>query len=474
MFALAFALASAPGTARAQVAAAAPQTVSVGDWQLAPMFEVRALGEYRRDAPDLAGVDVLGNATTRARNAYGVLERTRLGLGAEYAASRGDAPVLRMQLTLQDARAWGTPTPNAILGAEGSSPSSTGLYEGWVEARTSSARPAFVRLGRQAVTWGDGRLLSNADASPVARTLDALRLHASPGIADVELLAAILDTPTPIGPAFGSGPGAPPSSGSQLYGAQLALAFAPLFRAELSLLARVSRGTPVSASRFDAARANGELYVGSLRVFGEARGWRYAAEGAYELGRAELLGDADIGAWAAAGYVEKAFDDVVLFPTLRLEGDYASGDDGGSTYRQFDPLLPDVRTLHGAMDLFAWSNTTQGSARVTVVPWTEGKIAVEYRYAHLAQSSGEWIHGYLGEVGRGRAGTELGHEIDAWASWRPWAPLELVANYSVFVMGDGAKAILNAVENEAVRSRGSLTAGNVAHQALLQVTVRGP
>src|SRR5580704_1306943 len=164
------------GTARAQSPAAAPTSIPVGDWQLYPALEVRTRGEVRTDAPQLSGY---GTPLAPVQDAYGVLERTRIGLGAEYGAVRGDPGFLRAQVTLQDARAWGVPSPTGVLGAEVSTPSSTGLYEGWLEVRTSSARPAYLRIGRQAVTWGDGRLISNADWSPIARTLDAARGHAS-------------------------------------------------------------------------------------------------------------------------------------------------------------------------------------------------------------------------------------------------------------------------------------------------------
>jgi hypothetical protein len=459
--------------ARAQSPTSSPGTIGVGDWSLTPLVELRTRGEYRRDAPELAGVDVAGNDAARARNAYGVLERTRLGLGGAYGTSESDRGVLAAQVTLQDARAWGSPSPTAVLGADNGT-STIGLYEAWVEARTSSARPAYIRVGRQAIAWGDGRLLSNADWSPVARTLDAVRGHASAGLFDFDAFAAILDTPHPLGAGFGDTLG-PTSSGDELYGAQIAASFDPLFKAELSALARVTRdGDPTDASRFALARSNGETYVGSVRLFGSGSGWRYAVEGAYEIGRAAELGDARIAAYAGAGYVEKRLGNVWLTPSLRLEADYASGGGNGSTYKQFDPLLPDVHTLHGAMDEFAWSNTMQASARASVVPWTDGRASVEYRYAQLASESGEWIDGYLGEIARGRGGGVLGHEVDASLSWRPWPVLELVGGYSLFVLGDAARAMLAAVENESVLSNGSTVPASLAHFGYLQATLRIP
>jgi len=459
--------------ASAQSHASSPASIGLGDWALTPLVEVRTRGEYRRDAPELAGTDVPGNDSSRARNAYGVLERTRLGLGAAYGASDGDRGALSAQVTLQDARAWGSPSPTAILGADGGT-STIGLYEAWIEARTSSARPAYLRVGRQAITWGDGRLLSNADWSPVARTLDAIRGHASAGLFDFEAFAAILDSPHPLGAGFGDTQGLG-TSGDELYGAQIAAAFDPLFKAELSALARVTRDdAPTDASRFALARSNGETYVGSLRVFGASRGWRYAVEGGYEIGRAAELADARVAAYAGAGYVEKKLGDVVLSPSLRVEADYASGGGTGATYKQFDPLLPDVHTLHGAMDELAWSNTMQLSARASIVPWSDGHAAIEYRYAQLASASGEWIDGYLGEIARGRGGGVLGHEVDTWVSWRPWPVLELVGGYSLFVLGDAARAMMSAVENESVLAGGTVVPASLAHFGYLQATLRIP
>lgn len=445
--------------AEAQSPPAAPTSLAVGDWLLSPQLELRTRGEYRRDAPELVGV---------ARDSYGVLERTRIGLGAEYGATRSDPGFLRAQVTLQDARAWGVPNPTGILGAEGSSPSSVGVYEAWVEARTSAARPAYLRIGRQAITWGDGRLVSNADWSPVARTLDAVRGHASAGLFDFDLFAAILDAPTPLGPGIVSS-ASPASPGTELYGAQVGALIAPLLKLELSLLAKEHQ-----PSGFDTAFGAPETYAASLRVFGAASGWRYAAEGVYELARQSSSSlpknDSTI---AGAAYVEKKLDGVVLSPMLRLEGDYASGPQNGG--QAFDPILPDVHELHGAMDLFAWSNTVEASARVTVSPWTDGRIGVEYRYARLASASGTWVDGYLNPVTYASptsTSLELGHEVDAWTSWRPWPALDLVGGYSVFAAGDAARGAVPAGVTSPLDRSASVA--SLSHFAYLQATLRVP
>jgi hypothetical protein len=468
-------VAGGSGVARAQIPPAAPEQIPIGDWLLAPSAQLRTRGEYCHDPPDLGGIDPSGNATGRVRDAWLVFERTRLGLGV----TRG--PVTA-QVTFQDARAAGTPPATGVLSGTNLSSERFGAYEAYVEAKTSAARPSFVRLGRQAVQWGDGSIVGNADWSPVARSLDALRGRLSLGVWDFELLAAILASPAPLGVAFGDTSGTSlTGSGTELFGAQVAWSGDPLLRAELVALARVSRDTspaiPVADTRSGPAHARGETYVGSLRVFGEGRGFKYAAEGAYELGRVALDSDSmPRSAWAAQAYVGRTFDSLFLTPTLRIGAAYASGDDGVGAYKQFDPILADPHA-HGAMDLFAWSNLLEAHARVSIVPWTEGRASLEYRYARLANVQGEWVGAYLNPLGRAAPGfsaQELGHEIDAAVGWRPWPMLDLGLGYSILALGDGARAVLAAQARGAPQGDGTVTPPSLSHFAYLQATLAFP
>jgi hypothetical protein len=471
--------------AYAQSPPAAPTTIAVGDWQLAPSFEVRTRGEYRRDAPDLGGFDFYGRLGSRVRDAWVVSERSRLGLGVERGAVRG-------QITLQDARAFGTPSPTATFGGE-RGPARFEPYEAYLEVRSSSSRPNTLRLGRQAVVWGEGRLIGNADFSPTGRSLDAARAHLATGDFDFEALGAILEVPGPLGTSFGDRSGAS-HSGVQLYGLTAKWSVDPLLHLEAFALARISRssGDALDGSRFSVARLSGETYTGALRVSGDAKGWTYGVEGAYQLGTAASLaiGGSDISAFAVAGHVAKTLPEVTLTPTFRIGGSYASGDDGSGTYHQFDPLLADPQRFHGQMDLFAWSNAIDVSARAQVVPWTDTTFALEYRYARLAEASGEWIGSYLTAVGRaapapgfaaagyapitGSPDAELGHELDAVLTWRPWIPLELRAGWSGLLLGDGARGIMAAYARGRADDAGVLTPSKIAHYAYAQATLTMP
>jgi hypothetical protein len=202
-------------------------------------------------------------------------------------------------------------------------------------------------------------------------------------------------------------------------------------------------------------------------------------EGAYQFGSFQATPgtSTDRSAWAAAGHVARTFDLVVLTPTFGVGAAYASGDSGApGTYRQFDPLLADVHAFHGAMDVFAWSNLIEGSASASVVPWNDTRATLEYRYARLAEASGEWISAYLSSIGRapGSSSAELGHELDAVFAYRPWPVLELIGGYSALLLGDGARSILAAEARGQASADGTYSPAAVAHLGYVQATLNFP
>jgi len=408
--------------ASAQVDPSAPASIAVGEWQVAPLFDVRTRGEVRHDLDD----------HDRAM----VLERVRIGVEAEQGG-------VEARVVLQDARALTLAAGTNFV--EGPPPGAvTGAFEGWVEAHDASLRPSFVRLGRQPIVWGEGRLLGVADWSIAGRSLDAIRGRLTLGEGAVEVLATVLEDTPPTGVTA-------PTAYGELFGVRAEWAFDPLFSVEAVALARLAQATPAGPANPTAdlgGSARGQTYAGALRLWGDGQAWTWGAEVAYELGRADVL-SANRAAWALAAHLARKLDHVMSTPTLRVGLSYASGDKGtanGGTYRAFDPLLPDTHVWHGAMDVFAWSNEEEVNARVGIVPFVDGEASVEYRYARLAEAAGDWSSGYLTTIGEGHVGgaEELGHEVDASLGWSPWVAVHLIAGYSALVLGDGARAILGA------------------------------
>ncbi len=466
------ALLGAAPPAQAQSEPAAPKTIAVGDFTLAPTLEIRSRAEYRHDPVDMGGITPGGEGTPRARDPWVIFERARLGIGAE----RGPVGA---QLTLQDARAWGT-TPTTVVALPDAS---FAPYEAYLDAHSGmGARASFVRVGRQAVQWGEGRLIGISDWSPTGRSLDAIRAKGATGHFDFEALAVLLDSPRPLGQDLGEPQSSQVTSGNELYGLRAGWTIDPLLVVEAFGIAEIARNGG-GDSVLETARNSGETYVASLRVSGDSRGFGYGAEGAYEFGRAAALNDATRSAYALAAHVGKTFESIAIAPSIRVGASYASGDDrtpgvvdtSGATYKQFDPLLPDVHTQYGAMDIFSWSNTAEANARVGIAPSRVTKIDLEYRYAELVKSRGEWLNGYLEPVGRANSGSGvLGHELDLGFAWRPWIPLDLRAGYSLLFLGDGARAIMAAEGRGERQANGGITTSSTSHFAYLQATVSVP
>ncbi len=224
---------SRPAAAQASLL---PDSIAVGAWTFRPSLEVRIRGEYRRHPFD-AGGDVYDPTAVLAEdyqsslpkvtatqpqvyNQYFVTERARLGLGVD----RG--PVTAV-VTLQDARVWGDVGSTQLVAPGEPVPPAFAPYEAYLELHTRSGRHVFLRVGRQKLMWGDGRLVGANDWSITGRSLDAARFGFQAGDFDVETFAAMLSTPGRYTPPSTSGVAAAggtenlaEGSGAQLSGPQ--------------------------------------------------------------------------------------------------------------------------------------------------------------------------------------------------------------------------------------------------------------
>ncbi len=472
--ALGLSLASSASRATAQ-ASPLPDSFAVGGWTFRPSLEVRIRGEYRRHPFD-AGGDVYDSTAVLAEdyqsplpkvtatqpevsNQYFVTERARLGL----AVDRG--PVTAA-VTLQDARVWGD-TGAATLVAPGEpSPPVLAPNEAYLEVHTHSGRRVYLRVGRQQVMWGDGRLVGANDWSATGRSLDAARFGFQAGDFDVEAFAAILATPGQYLPTNAATPtSTAEGSGAELYGLNAVWHALPLLNVEATGLARIVRDpTPSTLTPSN-------TFVIDGRVSGDRRGFRYAVEGAYELGQVASYGiDRDLRAFALAA---RASWETSLPAHLTFSGEavYASGgtNESGSfkgTMTRFDPILPDEHTLLSPMSLVAWSNVMLGGGSIGAHPIEELGLLAGYRYAALAQPGDRWSDAALYPIGAAPTNTarSLGHEIDAAVRITPWKAFEIETGYGLFLRGAGADAILQAASRPAT----------LQHWAYLQTTVRVP
>jgi hypothetical protein len=474
------------GAARTASAQLEPleEGIAVGEWTFYPSFALRLRGEYRRNPVDVGGdvyertavqsdgfqsaVPPIVRRDAAVKDQWLVAERARLGIGVEWEVISG-------KLVLQDARVWGV-VPGAADDAADGGVASFGPYEAYLDVRTDVDDPTLrVRVGRQAVAWGDGRLIGDNDWSPRGSYFDAAKLELRLWEIELQGMAAMLAFPGAL-PADAASherqlavddSGAPTNregTGAQLYGLDARWRVVDLFGVELTGLARIARDPlPAELTR-------GDTYVIDGRLFGDYRGVSYAVEGAYQLGRVSGFGILrDINAFALAGRVSWL---TALPGNFRFaaRGGYASGDDSdgqGEELGRFDPIAPEVHGQHGQMDLSAWSNNIHGGGDVSVRPLDELLIEVGYSFQGLAEPGDRWSTGSLIPVGADPTNESrvLGHEVDARLGLEPWPYLRFGAAYGIFILGDGGKNVL--------ASSGRRDAA-LLHWGMLQAELRAP
>lgn len=465
------------------------EELSVGEWTFYPSLELRLRGEYRRDPVDVGGdvyerwaiqYDGLDDSAVgrpvpgvirrdpAVRDQYLLSERARLGMKVAW-------NVVTANLVLQDARVFGA-LPGAPAGIDSGGEGTFAPYQAYLDVRSDMEDPwLWVRVGRQRVRWGDGRLIGDDDWGPRAAPFDAARMHFSFGDVDLELMGAMLAFPGAIPPRLGSaelqqavdGDGEPVNAqgtGAQLYGLMAQYQLFPLLGFEVTGLARIAR-EPIPARL-----TRGDTYTIDGRIFGDHRGVSYAVEGAYQLGRVAGFGvNRDLSAFALAGRVSW----LTALPwsfEFGARGAYASGDDSGgqgTELTRFDPILPTTHEHHGMMDLYGWSNLIEAGGDVSARPHEMVLTSIGYTFVGLAEPGDRWSTANLVPVGAAPDNESriLGHEVDAMVEVRPWDPLGFGAGYGLMILGDGGKAILDAA------GRGG---GDLLHYGYLQAELKVP
>jgi hypothetical protein len=485
------------GSARAQTADTSGgeptvgDAISIGDWSLRPSLQYRARLEGRRYPVETGAYWPAGaELTGRRRPVVGsgvdsqwfVHQRARLGMALERGMFRG-------VVQLQDARVWGQISP---AGADRRDQvPSTSAHLAYAELRDSSAHPTFLRVGRQEIQWGEGRLLGRSDWSPTGRSLDAARGVLVLGKFDLEGFASVLSPPGGLPASVSRTRGSDAESaarsnaegaGAQLHGVRIAWHLAPLLHIELNGLARFVR-LPAPAQMIPS-----DLYVAGARVSGSHQWLAYSLEGAYEAGRIATSRTAagavsststtDIQAYAGAARLELATG---LFWKLKVggQGSYASGQTASrDKVTRFDPILPDVYTAHGPMGMYAWSNIIEGAGYLKLVPMRESQLLLGYRHVALARPSDDWHTSDLVYVGRDPNNTSrtLGNELDVVFGYSPWAPLNVSAGYGLFLLGQGGKEIVKAMGrgNSGGDSSTLDDPLSVQHWGFVQLTMTAP
>jgi hypothetical protein len=269
------------------------------------------------------------------RNDAGVLIRTRLN------ALLAPRPWLRFSGEFQDVRAGGFNPPVA-----GSIANRFDLRQAYIDLGAVEGRGWSLRVGRQALKYGKGRLVWDPDWGNAGRTFDAVRLTAAGQGARVDLFAA--SVVVPLDRRFDRS-----DTSNMLYGVYGTLErWGKLLRLEPYVFVKsnaIARNELGGTGALDLYSAGGR----ALGVLSETVDWE--AEMVFQTGRvAALPVRASGGVWVLGWQTGKRR----WQPRISISYTYASGDDQprDGVKRTFDTLYPTTHMRNGATDRVGWAN----------------------------------------------------------------------------------------------------------------------
>lgn len=321
------------------------------------------------------------------------LNRLRLGLDIRVRSW------LKFSFEAQDSRVYGQNTKPAPA----SQRDPLDLRIGYVELGSTEG-PIDVKLGRQAFTFGEGRVLSDPNWSNVGRTFDGERVALRRGKVKLELFSGLVTKPD--GTAFDE-----PNPGSHFHGAYGTLSkLIPGASIEPYLMWRLEHNLKSEAGRLGNMdeKTVGVRWVGKLPL-----GFDYGSELALQKG---MVSDDSIHAWAGHWVVGHTLDDPTHRPRFFSEFNRASGDGNSRDHRHgaFDPLFPSTHDKLGLTDAFTWTNLLHWRSGFEYTFRPAFRVALAYNSFWLADArDGLYAGGkLLARRADGSAGTHVGQQAD--------------------------------------------------------------
>jgi hypothetical protein len=356
------------GTGRAQSTGSTPdsatpdsQTKTEGGLQqyLARTFKVTASVRERWEAPQGK------NFTVSPADSY-LLSRARLGLAFQ------PTSFLRFFAETQDARAIGyktTPPSNVDDPFD--------LRQGYVEAGSIEGNGVRVRVGREDMTIGSGRLVGVGDWGNDSKTFDVARGTITTGFLNMEIIAG-----SPVLPDTTRFDRHKP--GEHLYVAYTTLkTILPGASIEPYFMAKTQDGTDAVKSK-DGHLGNADTLYAGMRLIGTLPGrFDYSAEAVREAGH---YSDDVVDAWgyvAGGGWTVNHAD---WKPHVSSDYVWASGDNGKKDgfHESFDCLYGLNQPLNSMTGQISWKNIEDWRAGVDFYPVKQLKVKIDYRDYWLA------------------------------------------------------------------------------------------
>ncbi len=420
-----------------------PSLLSFWEGRLVFDIEERVRGEIRENNRDF-------DSSVRDDNDDSwLLNRFRLGLSLK--------PVswLKLYGQTQDAREAFSDRSNipGVRGAEGDD--EFDLRQAYIALGDLKKFPLLLTVGRQAISYGDNRLVADSRWGNFGRTFDAVRLRLEEPHYWLEGFAM---RPVQIERhEFNDS-----DSADNFFGGYLSTEAVPRQTTDFYVLYRgkddnqpnldpTNKVDPQGTWNGPAARF---ATIGArIKSKSDAlNGWDYTAEAVFETGDLYQTDRNstryDLNAFAAhvsAGYTAKQ---IAWKPRFGLEYDYASGDSdpNDSNSESFQNLYPSNHDKYGFMDEFSWRNVHDLRAQLNAKPVKKLDLEVDFHAFWLADTHDYWyrangISALRTKTPDGRdvrtigARNFAGEEIDLTATYELTKNIKLQTGYSHFFAG---------------------------------------
>ncbi|NJL18794.1 MAG: alginate export family protein [Bdellovibrionaceae bacterium] len=344
------------------------------------------------------------------------------------------------------------------------------LREAFVEVGNLAEFPLSARIGRQAVNFGDERLVGSFDWNNFGRTFDMAKLtfQATRKFSIDVFVGSVVYVE-----------GYEPGDGDHVWEFNESKPEDDLFyglyatdkngwlgfqQTELYFLGRIknsnppfyTRGTaPGSGFSYDLEQ---DTYTIGFRVkstsTSQLKGFDYEANFAYQFGNGSLPATGaggrglqnglDLSAFAAQAALGYNLESVPWSPRIGIDYAVATGDEdpADGTSQSFMNLFPTNHKFYGEMDTTAWKNIHNPSINLTLKPNTQITLKAAYHWFFLHTNEDAWYRANAVAVNQPvsaaarNAGSFVGSELDLTGSYAFTKWLSFQAGYAHFFSGD--------------------------------------
>lgn len=307
------------------------------------------------------------------------------------------------------------------------------LRQAYLQLGDAEKHPFSFRVGRQALRFGERRLITDSTWRNVSRSYDALRATIKHGDFRVDAFAASVPEVRP---------GAWNNrrvDGNNIHGVYGVWSDA---RRGLTLDVYGFWRLNPSATTENGARAKLDTKTTGFRWAAKlASGFEFDAESAFQRGR---RGPESVSAWAGHWTAGRRFEDRKGKPFVYVDYNFASGDKapGDGRAGTFDPLYGSTHERYGLVDLFCWRNIRHLRGSLEIEPSHRLLIHVSQSHYWLASSRDGWYASggaYYARQMDGSAGSFVGRAADVHADWALSRWVQVGAGYARLLPGSFVK-----------------------------------